>query len=213
MALFRRKPSAPAAEPTPAPAAPRVEWALARLVCRVQELAPALEAKDIEPALVQARLADHYRDAGLDPPEPAWLERQAGGLDGEAWRRLALAVGTLDDETVRATLPALAARVPVAAQVQDGFIGTAAQTDLLTLGLIRQSAVRAEEFVRQCAARLRVAIEGESEDESRRRLHALDYGRLLAEAEQAKAAAKEQMERLRKKQQEDQQRRRPRGKW
>ncbi len=203
----------PAPSPAPPePAPPRVEWVLARVVGRVRELAPALEAKDVEAALVLARLADHYRDVGLAPPEPAWVEGQARGLDAEGWRRLALAVGTLDDADLRPALAALTPRVPVEAQVRDGFLALAAGADVLTVGLIRQSAVRAEEFARLFAARLGVAIAGETDAESARRLHALDYRRLLAEAERAKALAQEQMNRLRERQQQDERRRR-RGKW
>jgi hypothetical protein len=213
MALFKKKPPPAAPQPAPAPAPPRVEWGVEGLARRTQEMAPALESKDVEPALVRARLADHYRDAGLPPPEPAWFDEQAAGLDGEGWRRLSLAVGLLDDDAARAALPALAERIPVAGQVRDGFIAAVGHTELLTLGLIRQSAVRAEEFVRHVAARLGVAVAEETEEESRRRLHAIDYRRLLAEAEQAKAAAEERMARLRKKQEEDERRRRPRGKW
>jgi hypothetical protein len=57
-----------------------------------------------------------------------------------------------------------------------------------------------------------VGIAGESAAESRQRLHALDYKRLLAEAEKAKDAAAEQMERLRERQEQNDRGRR-RGKW
>ena len=72
----------------------------------------------------------------------------------------------------------------------------------VTVALVRQSEVRAEEFARRLAADLGVAIAGETAEHSQQRLDAIDYKRLLAEAEQAKAAAQAQMEKLRKKQEE-----------
>jgi hypothetical protein len=210
MAVFRKKAVAPPeVEPVEAP---KVEWHLAHLVDRVRDAAPALEARDVEAALVRARLADHYRDLGLLPPDAADFERQALDLDIEGWRRLALAVATFDDAELRAALAALAPRVPVAVQVESGLLGMARETGPLTVALVRQSAVRAEEFARHLAQRLGLGIVGETGRESQTRLYVLDYRRLLAEAEQAKAAAHEKMERLRQRQSEADNRRR-RGKW
>jgi hypothetical protein len=210
MAVFKKKTAvSPDIDP---PKAPKVEWHLVHLVGRVRDAAPALEARDVEAALVHARLADHYRDVGLAPPDAADFERQARGLDIEAWRRLALAVATLDDAELRAALAALAPRVPVAAQVESGLLGLARETAPLTVALVRQSAIRSEEFARHLAMRLGVGIVGETSMQSRALLDALDYKRLLAEAEQARAAAHEKMERLRKRRSEADGRLR-RGKW
>ncbi len=82
----------------------------------------------------------------------------------------------------------------------------------LTVALVRQSAIRAEEFARHFSMRLGIAIRGETGEKSLKRLNALDYRRLLSEAEQAKQAAQDQMERLRKKQEQTDRGRR-RGKW
>jgi hypothetical protein len=210
MALFKKIPTM--APDISRPAAPRVEWELTQLAGRLRDAAPPLEAKDVEGVLVHARLADHYRDIGLAPPDPEIFELQSCDLDAEGWRRLALAVAVLDDTPLRAVLAALAPLVPVASQVESGFLGLARDVAPLTVALVRQNAIRAEEFARQFAARLGVAIAGETREESRRRLHALDYKRLLAEAEQAKQAARQKMERLRQQQSQADQRRR-RGKW
>ncbi len=210
MALFRRLPAVP---PVIGPAeAPRVEWDLAHLVGRVRDAAPALEARDVEAALVHARLADHYRDVGLAPPDAADFERQAGSLDVEGWRRLALAVATLDDTILRAAFGAPTRRVPVAAQLESGFTGLAREIAPLTVALVRQSAIRAEEFARHLAMRLGVGIVGETGEQSRALLDAMDYNRLLREAEQARVLAHENMERLRTKQLEADDRRGRRGK-
>ena len=110
---------------------------------------------------MHARLADHYRDVGLAPPDVADFERQAANLDVEGWRRLALAVATLDDPELRPALVAIAPRVPVAAQVESGFLAVARETAPLTVALVRQSAIRAEEFARHLAMRLGIGIVGE----------------------------------------------------
>jgi hypothetical protein len=210
MSLFRKKLTS--RDDVETPAAREVEWELGALVDRVREAAAALEAKEIEVALVHARLADHYRDIGLVPPDPTTFERRTRGLDAEGCRRLALAVATLDDADLRGALAALARAVPVDVQVEHGFLALAREIAPLTVTLVRQSAVRAEEFARHFSARLGVSIVGETRGESRKRLGALNYRRLLAEAEQAKAAAHEKMERLRQ-QQSEADRRRRRGKW
>jgi hypothetical protein len=210
MAIFRRKSPAP---PEPAPAAPWVVWDLARLVERIRDAAPALEAKEVEGDLVHARLADGCRDAGIAPPDPAEFSRQVGRLDMESWRRLALAVAALEEAEWWAGLAAMEDRAGVAARLAFGLPGLAREMSPLTVGLVRQSATRAEEFARDLAMYLGVGIAGETDAESRKRLHALDYRRLLAEAEQARAAAQEKMERLRKRQEEADDSRRQRGKW
>jgi hypothetical protein len=207
MALYKKRSAAAAATE-----APRVVWAIGHLVGRIQDAAPALEARDVEAALVQARLADHYRDIGLAPPDAREFERRASDLDVDGWRRLALAVATLDDADLRGALAVIAPRLPVGVQAYRGLLGLARETAPLTVALVRQSASRAEEFARHLSMRLGVGIAGETEAESRARLNALDYKRLLAEAEQAKAAAEEKMERLRQRQEVAEGRRR-RGKW
>ena len=69
-----------------------------------------------------------------------------------------------------------------------------------------------EELARRLLAGLGAAVAGETADESKNKLHRLDYGRLLAEAEQARRAAAERAERLKKLQDEQEQRRSRRGK-
>jgi hypothetical protein len=205
--IFKKKQAQ--ANPEPAGKVARPEWDLRTMAQRLGELAPALETKDIEPPLVQARLADHYRELGREPVPPPEFDRIVQGLDADSWRRLALAVDTLDHPDLRSALAGL--KTAVVEQVRAGFVGTATATDALSLSLLRQSAVRVEEFARHLADRLGVFWKGESADQSKQRLRQLDYKRLLAEAEIAKKQAEERMEYLRKKQEEDV-RRRFRGK-
>jgi hypothetical protein len=198
MAIFRKK--AAVSSDSDAREVPRVHWPLEHLIARIRDHAPALESREVEPALVHARLADQYRDLGLAPPDFADFERGALNLDVEGWRRLALAVATLDDSLLRPALLAIAPRVPVAVQVESGFLGVAHATAPLTVALVRQSAIRAQEFGRHLAMRLGIGIAGESHEESRALLDSLDYKRLLSDADLAKAAAHETMERLRRRQ-------------
>jgi hypothetical protein len=211
MAMFRKKP--PTTPGDARPAMPHVEWDLGQLVGRVRDAAPALEARDVDAALVQARFADRCRDAGLAPPEAAEFERQVEGLDVEGWRRLALAAAALDDAALWAGLAGRDRWVPVADGVAIGLPRLARSIAPLTVALVRQSAVRAEEFARHLTMSFGIGIVGETGQQSLDRLYALDYRRLLAEAEQAREAAQEKMERLRKKQQEFDGARRRRGKW
>jgi hypothetical protein len=210
MALFRKK--ANLASDSAEALVPRVEWHLEQLIARVRDEAPALEARDIDAALVHARLADQYRDLGLAPPNVALFEQNSANLDVEGWRRLALAVAILDDAALLPALLEIAPRVPVAVQVENGFLAVARETAPLTVALVRQSAIRAQEFGRHLAMRLGFGIAGESLEQSRAILKSLDYKRLLTEADVAKAAAQEKMERLRQKQMEADMLRRRRGK-
>jgi len=205
MFFKKKQPPAPAKD-----AGPRAEWDLQTVTGLLGQLAPPLETREIEPLLIQARLADHYRDIGLAPVAPVNFDALVRGLDAESWRRFALALGPLDHAETRSVLAHV--KTTVLQQVEGGFVATARQHDVLTLALLRQSEVRIEEFARHLALSLNVAWRGETPDESRARLHQLDYKRLLAEAEEAKKQAQERMEYLRKKQDEDAARRRPRGK-
>ncbi len=211
MAVFKKKPQEALrsrAEPPPA-----VEWDLGRLIDRVRESAPTFEAIEVDTALVHARLADACRDVGQAPPDPRTFERQTGPLDAEGWRRLALAACALDDSSYWFDLASRGPAFPVSAGVSDGLPRMAREAEPLTVALVRQSGTRAEEFARKLTAYLGVGIIGESHKESQARLHAIDYRRLLAEAEHARALAQEKMEGLRKKQQAADGARGRRGKW
>src|SRR4051794_37212339 len=95
--FFKKQPSAsPASAGNPGVNVPQAEWELGAMIKHLKLLAPVLETKAIEPALVQAQLADHYRDYELEPLPPVHFDRLVLGLDVESWRRLALAIGALD---------------------------------------------------------------------------------------------------------------------
>jgi hypothetical protein len=177
------------------------------------ELAQELEHQEVEPALVRARLADGYRDAGLEPLLPEDFDALTAGLDEAAWQRLAVAVRALEEEEVQQALPALLGDKPVADQVRAGFIDFARQSDRLTLALLRQSRLRTEEFARRFIASLGAGVEGESLAESAERLSRIDYGRLLDQAEEARGDAEARMAYLKALLEEQERQFAPRGKW
>jgi hypothetical protein len=191
---------------------PKVMLDVFALLDLFTEQVPQLERRQIESELVRAGLADGYRDLGLMPMPPDDFDGAVAGMDDEAWRRLALAATAIQQDDVRAGLPLLLDGHSVADQVRTGFIGVACTLPLLTMELLRQSELRIEEFARQFIARLGAGVLGEVAEQSRLRRHALDYARLLEEAEKAKVSAEERMEYIRRLQ-EMQDRRSRRGKW
>jgi hypothetical protein len=190
-----------------------VELALPPLEAALAMRAPRLENAVVEPELVRARLADGYRDAQVAPVPPKTFDRLTAGLDAEAWRRLALVVGLVDQPAVRDALARLAAEVGAVRQVEEAFVGLARATPLLTMELFRQGPLRVEEFARHFLARLGALVAGETVAQSRERLERLDYESLLAEAERARESAEGRMNYLRRLQEEQDQRRPRRGKW
>jgi hypothetical protein len=163
--------------------------------------------------LTRARIADGFRDAGVMPITPREFALAAASLEDEAWRRLAVLATAFEVVPFRAALPLLMSTVPVSKLVTDGFIAVARSAPLLTLDVLHQSEPRVEEFARRFVAGLGAAVEGESTAVSKLRLDKLDYARLLAEADKAKASATKRAEKLKKLQDEQEQRRAPRGKW
>jgi hypothetical protein len=178
------------------------------------KLAASVRASTVsDAALTRARLADHLRDAGLIPVLPEEYDRAVGIFDVEAERRFAALVSLLELEPVRATVAQNAAPASAGQLVSTALIDVARDTPLLTIEVLAQSEQRVEELSRRFVAALRANIAGETAEESKKRLHKLDYGRLLEEAEKARTAAAERAERLRQLQEQQEQRRGRRGKW
>lgn len=206
--LFRRPPAGAALD-------------LPALQARFAAAAARCAGRPADRDLVRARLADGCRDAGLAPGLPEVFDELVQGLDEEAARRLMLAAGAFDDEEVRKALPRLPTireeeRRPIAAhgrRLVAVLRELARETPLLTLQLLRDSPLRAEEFTRQFIARLGASVRGETAEQSRRRLERLDYERLLAEAEQARQSAEGRAKQIRDLQDEQEKRRPRRGKW
>jgi hypothetical protein len=183
---------------------------LAAVQAKLAQAVRACTASDLD--LCRARLADQCRTANLLPVLPEEFDRAAARLDAEAQRRLFVLVALLDLDPVRGVVAQLAGTWPIYQIVSVVFTGLAEDTPLLTLEVLGQSEQRVEELARRFLASIRAGVMGESADESKARLHKLDYGRLLDEADKARTAAAERAERLRQLQ-ERQERRGRRGKW
>lgn len=184
------------------------ELALADLQTSFAAAVVRLAAWPLDRYLLRARFADGFRSAGVVPASPEEFDHLAQGFDDEGWRRFALAVTALDAEPVRRAVAAVTPEARTAA-----FVGLAIQSPLLTLELLGQSPLRLEEFTRQFIARLGAGVQGESASESTKRLARLDYATVLGEAERARKAAEDRVERLRALQDERERARPRRGKF
>jgi hypothetical protein len=193
---------------------PRVpELKLSELLAWLTSAVARLPDRPADLELVRARLADRCRDVGLGPLLPEDFDAMVADLDAAAQLRLALLVGMLDLDPIRACLPDLVVARPLTEVVAASFVGLARQTPLLTLELLRQSPLRREELARRFTAALGASVHGESAKASAAQLQRLDYERLLAEAQRAQESATERLERLKKLQDEQEANRPRRGKW
>lgn len=184
-------------------------------LCRLLAAAlPALEKKTIQPDLVRARLADRFRDAGVEPMDPDKLLPLAEPLNRseDAWRRLALVVEVLGAPELRAALPALLGPGPADRRVMEGFVFFALETRRLTLDVLRQSPLRLEELARRWVLRMEAGIAGEPGHGDPERLRRLNYELLLHEAEGAKLEAEQRQQEIKKLQRQQDMRTR-RGQW
>lgn len=220
--LFRRR------DTRPEVALPALTEALSAAVAEMYQ-------HPVETLLVRARLADAYRDMDLEPPAPAELDLVLAPLDStddaEAWPRMAILVAAVaavaaapsstqptsqsdHRSALRRALPQVLPAGGVAEQIRVGLVTPSLEYSLLTMELLRQSPLRVEELARHVLAALALGIVGESAEASAERRRALDYGRLLQEAEQARQDAEARAEALRKlRSEEHEQVRRRRGKW
>ncbi|MBI5514319.1 MAG: hypothetical protein HY909_11155 [Deltaproteobacteria bacterium] len=195
-------------------AGPRASLALPPLVSLAARQAAWWEHRQVEPALLRARLADRFRDAKTEPVAPQTFDALTGSLDTDGWRRLAVLASLLEEPGGLQVLAVLGPARGAEAHVTDAWVSVARDKSLLTMKLLRSSALRAEELCRAWARKLGAAIDGESPEASRLALERLDYARLLAEAETARKLAEARLEYLQKAQTEEDKRRSPRrGKW
>jgi hypothetical protein len=206
MSIFDRK------KPPPAPPETK-PVALATAVAAIKEAVQLLEHAEIDAVLLRAQLADHCRDADTAPLDHAAFAAVAAELDGEAWRRLA-ALATLWDHPELGALVGAGVRRRGAGPSFGVMLAVVRGKRLLTMELLRMSALRVEELTRAGLAAFGIAIAGETPAQSAIALARLDYERLLAEAEKARKAAEGRIAQLEKAQDEEDKARAPRrGKW
>lgn len=160
----------------------------------VRERMERIQRKSVQPAIVIARLADTYRDLGLQPLPPKQVLSLLGELDDEGWRRLDLIVSVLSTEGPREALGTIKTQDDIAAQISQVFLPLVRKKRSVSMGLTSESPLRIEEFTRQLAAGLDVGIKGETAKQSLERLQRLDYERQLIDSELSKLSGKERTE-------------------
>ena len=168
----------------------------------------------IEPGvLVRARLADACRDAKIRPSTASQFLVCWNSFDSEHRLRFCLFSAALD-------LPEVAQRLALICHQGDGrgilelLQNLTNGLKMLTVAVLQESDIRLEEFARHFCTAWGLVIENETPAASAARLHAINFGRLIKEAEAARASADDRLAYLRKLQEEQEQTRRPRrGKW
>lgn len=191
----------------------RTELALPAVVEALVDAVGAFETGEIDAALLRAQLADRCRDAALAPVAPEAFDAAAQALDAEAWRRLSALSALANRPEIGAVLAGIL-RQRGAGPGLEAMIGVVRGRHLLTMAVLRASPLRVEELARAWLGGLGIAIAGETAAQSAAALQRLDYERLLAQAEQARAAAVGRMNQLKQAQDEDDKARAPRrGKW
>jgi hypothetical protein len=188
-------------------------WSIETATNAVIDAVQYVNEDDNDPALVEAKLADHYRDAGVLPLIPEIFAAQTGALSKADWLRLEIIVDMFDNEDLHKALTEISTNTPVEIQISIGILPIVKTLQAINETVLATSMVRAEELARRVAAGLRIAFEGESEKESAKRLAKIDYTRLLEKVDAAKASAEEQLAELLKHQEEADARIRRRGKW
>lgn len=167
-----------------------------------------LQGNEIDMHLLRAQFADRCRDCSVMPVKPDEFGNIVEACEKENQKRIAISVHALSDDDTRTA----AFLKRTGEQVIQSFVQFSEQTRLLTTEILNDSALRREEFIRHFAAFFAAGISGESAEESKQRLERIDYRKLLAEAEKAKASAEDQLAYLRKLQEEQEEQYAPRGK-
>lgn len=163
--------------------------------------------------LARARFADACRDASVQPIEKTTFENEWRQFDDEHQQRFGVLTAGFE-------IPAAARQLPQHSEGEQApsafklLVMLTNELHLLTIDVLQQSDVRLEEFSRHFCFQWKLPIEGETSTESSERLHAIDFGRLMKEAESAKASAEDRLAYLRELQKKEEETRRPRrGKW
>lgn len=168
-------------------------WQIAVAATVVADAASDVSVWGYNPELLEAVLADHYRAAGVAPLAAELFALATAGLDDAGWLRLAVITGMFACPQLRAVLPAVSQRMPVREQIEKAMVASAVALHAVDLGSLASSPVRAEELARRVAQGLGVSFEGETPAQSAARLTQIDYARLLAKVEDARASAEERM--------------------
>jgi hypothetical protein len=190
-------------------------WVIEIAANMAADVASDVVSSECEPALIEAMLADHYRDEGVVPLAPHFFTMVTSGMDEADWQRFGVIAGMFARPELRAVLAGVSEQTSVRDQIHYGMVAPAKALRAVEPRILATHMVRAEELARRVAKGLGVAFERETAAQSAARLAKIDYTRLLAKVDAAKASAEEQMAELLKRQEEDDVRvgRLRRGKW
>lgn len=198
--MFGRRPSLPSIE-------------LDSLIAKFGQAAGFWTSQPQAEVLVRARLADACRDLKLRPPMGVEFQNCWSQLNEEQRLRFCILTDGLEVPELAAAVQRLCTK-GVAEPVLSLLQQQTAQLQYLSGSILQESDIRLEEFARHFCAAWKVEIQGESPAASAARLHAIDFGRLMQEANAARASAEERLAYLRELQEEQEKTRRPRrGKW
>lgn len=173
-----------------------------------------IEMHPVHPELQRAKVADLCRDVGLRPASEREFSERWQSYDDEHQRRFALLIFGFRAKGAAQRMRQMSVARPDQNPVFNVLHELTVELSLLTVSMLGESDVRLEEFARHFCQGIGVGINGESAEESTRRLQAIDFKRLTQEAETARASAQDRLAYLKKMQDEQEQTRRPRrGKW
>lgn len=166
----------------------RPAWDIELATHTIADAAAEVAARELDMALIEAQLADRYRDEGIAPLDPAQMRVETAKMSQADWQRLAVLVALFAVPSLRAALPLVSQRLHVREQI-DALVRVAQALQPLELRALAASIVRAEELARRAARALDIEIAGETHTESVGRLAKIDYTRLLSSVGTVKAAA------------------------
>lgn len=183
----------------------------------IEALAAAVvthESREVDDALLRARLADRCRDASVEPLSPVHVEARVSSLDVEGWRRLAALSSAIEHPSLAAAYASALQAHGAEKVIGVGLVDTAARRGLLTMATLRKSTLRVEELLRAALSASEIDVAGETAEQSRAALSRLDLARVQQLAEQARADAAARIEKLKAAQEAEDAARNPRrGKW
>ena len=171
-----------------------VNWAarikLERLLDRLVDELDLLSVDGVEPELIVARLADRYRDLGIEFVSTSTIATLTRGFVSDSYKRLALLLSVLELSPIKERL----SKLSVSHQLRNVLFRFCNDQTDLTIESMSQSPERLEEFARSFLVYANIGIQGESTDTSRKRLSRIDSRRIRKARAEAKAWAEEQQQ-------------------
>lgn len=151
-----------------------------------------LEMASADVDVARAKWADLCRDLGMSPFDPLELDALTTQFDRAAAARMALIVVMLERGAIARDVLTRILDKRIRAATKGGIIEPVQASQLVTLDLLVQSPLRREELARRVILGFGASIRGEKLNDSRAALERLDYGRLMAEANRARQALRDQ---------------------